>query len=264
MKEIIYPIIGISTIFLCTTLGALFVFFLRKKEISPRLSKIFIGFAAGVMFSASFFSLIKPAIETDVSYMPSWAVVVLSIILGAGFLWGIDKLIPHIHPSENQQEGLPARGMSKTSKMFLAVTIHNVPEGLSVGIAFGVALSQPDNAALLTGALLLAIGIGIQNIPEGAVVSLPIKSETGSSGKAFVFGMLSGAVEPIAAVIGLFLAMQIQGIMPWALAFAAGCMIYVVAEEMIPEMTSEGHDHFGVWSFILGFVIMLALDCIQF
>ena len=154
--------------------------------------------------------------------------------------------------------------MSKESKMFLAVTIHNVPEGLSVGIAFGVALSQPDNAALLLGALLLAIGIGIQNIPEGAVVSLPIKGETGSSGKAFLFGMLSGAVEPIAAVLGLFLAMQIQGIMPWALAFAAGCMIYVVAEEMIPEMTSEGHDHFGVWSFIIGFVIMLALDCIQF
>lgn len=264
MKEIIYPIIGISLIFLCTTIGALFVFFLRKKEISPRLGKIFTGFAAGVMFSAAFFSLIKPALESDVSYMPSWLVVVISIVLGAAFLWGIDKLLPHFHVKENQDEGLSTKRMSKTSKMFLAVTIHNVPEGLSVGIAFGVALSQQNNAALLTGALLLAIGIGIQNIPEGAVVSLPIKSETGSSGKAFLFGMLSGAVEPVAAVFGLFLAMQIQGIMPWALAFAAGCMIYVVAEEMIPEMTSEGHDHFGVWSFIVGFVIMLALDCIQF
>lgn len=264
MKDILYPIIGISLIFICTTLGALFVFFLRKKDIPPRLNKIFIGFAAGVMFSASFFSLIKPALETKVSYMPSWLVVAISIVLGSGFLWGIDKLIPHFHSSENKEEGLPAKRMSKTSKMFLAVTIHNVPEGLSVGIAFGVALSHQDNIALLTGALLLAIGIGIQNIPEGAVVSLPIKGETGSSGKAFLFGMFSGIVEPIAAVIGLFLAMQIQGIMPWALAFAAGCMIYVVAEEMIPEMTSEGHDHFGVWSFIAGFVIMLALDCIQF
>ena len=264
MKEIIYPIIGISLIFICTNLGALFVFFLRKKEISPRLSKIFIGFAAGVMFSASFFSLIKPALESEVSYMPSWLVVVISIALGAGFLWGIDKIVPHFHVGENQDEGLSAKRMSKTSKMFLAVTIHNIPEGLSVGIAFGVALSQQNNLALLTGALLLAIGIGIQNIPEGAVVSLPIKSETGSNGKAFLFGMFSGAVEPVAAVIGLFLAMQIQGIMPWALAFAAGCMIYVVAEEMIPEMTSEGHDHYGVWSFILGFIIMLALDCIQF
>ena len=264
MKEFIYPLIGISLIFICTTFGALFVFFIRKKEISPKLSKIFTGFAAGVMFSASFFSLIKPAIESNVSYMPTWVIVVISIVLGAAFLWGIDKLVPHFHSAENEDEGLPAKTMSKTSKMFLAVTIHNVPEGLSVGIAFGVALSQPGNSALLVGALLLAIGIGIQNIPEGAVVSLPIKGEIGSSSKAFVFGMLSGAVEPIAAVLGLFLAMQIQGIMPWALAFAAGCMIYVVAEEMIPEMTSEGHDHYGVWSFILGFVIMLALDCIQF
>lgn len=264
MPEYVYPLIGISLIFVCTTFGALFVFFIRKKEISPRLSKIFTGFAAGVMFSASFFSLIKPALESNVSYMPTWAIVVISVILGAAFLWGIDKLIPHFHSKEKQDEGLPAHRMSKTSKMFLAVTIHNVPEGLSVGIAFGVALSQANNSALLIGALLLAIGIGIQNIPEGAVVSLPVKAETGSSGRAFLFGMLSGVVEPVAAVIGLFLAMQIQGIMPWALAFAAGCMIYVVAEEMIPEMTSEGHDHFGVWSFIFGFVVMLALDCIQF
>lgn len=264
MPQYVYPLIGIPLVFACTTLGAMFVFFLRKKEISPKLNKIFIGFASGVMLSASFFSLIKPALETNSNYMPSWLIVVISIVLGAGFLWFIDKIVPHFHTSENKDEGLKTNRMSKTSKMFLAVTIHNVPEGLSVGIAFGVALSQSDNHALLVGALLLAIGIGIQNIPEGAVVSLPVKAETGSSSKAFLFGMLSGIVEPIAAVLGLFLAMQIQGIMPWALAFAAGCMIYVVAEEMIPEMTSEGHDHYGVWSFVLGFVIMLALDCIQF
>ena len=263
MPEFAYPLIGIPLIFACTTLGSLLVFFIRKREISPKLSNIFIGFAAGVMLSASFFSLIKPALESEASYMPSWLIVALSILLGALFLWGIDKLVPHFHNKENHDEGLPAKGMSKTSKMFLAVTIHNVPEGLSVGIAFGVALSQSDNHVLLLGALLLAIGIGIQNIPEGAVVSLPIKSETGSSSKAFLFGMLSGAVEPVAAVIGLFLALQIQGIMPWALAFAAGCMIYVVAEEMIPEMASEKHDHTGVFSFIIGFIVMLALDCIQ-
>ncbi len=263
MESYIYPLIGIPLILVCTTLGALFVFFFNKKEISPRLNKIFTGFAAGVMLSASFFSLIKPALEENISYMPNWLVVGISIVLGALFLWGIDKLVPHFHVSENKDEGLPSKTMSKTSKMFLAVTIHNVPEGLSVGIAFGVALSSNDNA-LLVGALLLAIGIGIQNIPEGAIVSLPIKSETKSSSKAFLFGFLSGVVEPIAALIGLFLAMQIQGIMPWALAFAAGCMIYVVVEEMVPEMSSEGHDHFGVWSFIIGFVIMLILDCIQF
>ena len=263
MQEFMYPLIGIPLIFICTTLGALFVFFIRKKDISPRLNKIFTGFAAGVMFSASFTSLIVPALDSETTFMPTWLIVVISIVLGAGFLWLIDKIVPHFHAQEGKEEGLHTRGMSKNAKMFLAVTIHNVPEGLSVGIGFGVALAQHNNA-LLVGALLLAIGIGIQNIPEGAVVSLPIKGETGSSFKAFIFGMLSGAVEPIAALFGLFLAMQIQGIMPWALAFAAGCMIYVVAEEMIPEMTSEGHDHFGVWSFIIGFVVMLALDCIQF
>ena len=263
MEEVMYPIIGLSLIFLCTILGGAFVFFIRKQEISPKLTKIFTGFASGVMLSASFFSLIKPALEYEENKIPSWLIVAISIILGGAFLWGIDKIVPHLHVGE-KEEGLPSKKMSKTSKMFLAVTIHNVPEGLSVGIAFGVALSQANNHALLVGALLLAIGIGIQNIPEGAVVSLPVKAETGSSKKAFLFGMASGIVEPIAGVVGLFLAMQIQGIMPWALAFAAGCMIYVVSEEMIPEMTSEGHDHYGVWSFIIGFVIMLILDCIQF
>ena len=263
MPDYVYAIIGISLIFICTTLGSMFVFFFKKKEISKTLNRIFIGFAAGVMISASFFSLIKPALETEVNYMPSWAIVGISVILGAGFLWLIDKIVPHFHVGENEEEGLKSEGLSKTSKMFLAVTIHNVPEGLSVGIAFGVALANPNNYALLIGALLLAIGIGIQNIPEGAVVALPVKGETGSSPKAFLFGMGSGAVEPIAAVVGLFLAMQIQSIMPWALAFAAGCMIYVVFEEMIPEMKGEGHDHFGVWSSLFGFVIMMVLDCIQ-
>ena len=262
MADYVYAIIGISLIFVCTTVGSLFVFFIRKKEISPILNRIFVGFAAGVMLSASFFSLIKPALETNITYMPVFLLVALAVVLGAGFLWLIDKIVPHFHVSENKEEGLASRGLSKTSKMFLAVTIHNVPEGLSVGIAFGVALANPGNNALLMGALLLAIGIGIQNIPEGAVVALPIKGETGSSSKAFLFGMFSGAVEPVAAVLGLFLAMQIQAIMPWALAFAAGCMIYVVAEEMIPEMKSEGHDHYGVWSFIFGFVIMMVLDCL--
>ena len=264
MPEYAYPLIGIILIFACTTLGALFVFFIRSKNISPKLNKIFTGFAAGVMFSASFFSLIKPAIESNVPYMPSLVVVMISIVLGAGFLWLIDKVVPHLHSSSNKDEGIKNNRMSKTSKMFLAVTIHNIPEGLSCGIAFGVALAQPNNSSLLLGALLLAVGLGIQNIPEGAAVSLPIKGETGSNGKAFLFGMFSGAVEPVAAVFGLFLAMQIQAIMPWALAFAAGCMIYVVVEEMIPEMSSEGHDHIGVWSFIIGFILMLGLDCIQF
>ena len=263
MPNYLYAIIGISLIFVCTTLGALFVFFFNKKEISPRLNKIFVGFAAGVMFSASFFSLIKPALDCEVPYMPVWAVVAISIILGAGFLWLIDKIVPHLHPREDKAEGIESNRLSRTGKMFLAVTIHNVPEGLTVGIAFGVALANGSQSMLLS-ALLLSVGMGIQNMPEGAAVSLPIKSETGSSVRAFLFGMFSGIVEPIAAVAGLFLAMQIQAIMPWALAFAAGCMIYVIVEEMIPEMNSEGHDHFGVWAFIVGFIVMMLLEFIQF
>lgn len=262
MPDFVYSIIGISIIFLATTFGSLLVF-LFKKNVSDRLNRIFMGFATGVMLSASFFSLIKPALETKIDYMPIWLVVAISVSLGALFLFAIDKLIPHFHIKENEDEGIKTSRVSKNMKMFLAVTIHNIPEGLSVGIAFGVAFASNDHA-MFVGALLLAIGIAIQNIPEGAVVSLPIKGETGSSLKGFLFGMGSGVVEPIAAVIGLFLAMYIQGIMPWALAFAAGCMIYVVAEEMIPEMKGEGHDHFGVWSFIIGFVIMMALDSISF
>lgn len=262
MPDYVYAIIGLAIVFLCTTLGSLFVFIFKKREIPRKLNRIFVGFAAGVMFSASFFSLIKPALESNVTYMPTWSIVGISIILGAGFLWLIDKIVPHFHASENKDEGLSDSGLSKTTKMFLAVTIHNIPEGLSVGIVFGVALSNGGNHSMVMAALLLAVGMGLQNIPEGAAVALPIKGETGSSLRAFLFGMFSGIVEPIAGVFGLFLAMQIQAIMPWALSFAAGCMIYVVVEEMIPEMKGEEHDHFGVWSFIVGFVTMMALDCL--
>ena len=272
MNPIINAIIGISLIFICTTVGSALVFFFRKRKISPVINEIIIGFAGGIMLSASIFSLINPALQSEISYMPSWLVVAISVLLGAIFLWGIDKLVPHLHVIENQEEGLPSRNINKTGKMFLAVTIHNIPEGLSVGIAYGVALAllkdDPNDAAglaSLAGALSLSIGIGIQNIPEGTAVAMPIQMETGKSGKAFVFGMLSGIVEPISAVIGLFLAYFISPIMPWALGFAAGAMIYVIIEEMVPEAKGEGkHQHYGVWSFMIAFVIMMILDSIQF
>ncbi len=265
MSPVLNSILGISIIFLCTTLGSSFVFFLKRDSITPKLNRIFMGFAAGIMLSASVFSLIMPALETEVTYMPNYALVAIAVLAGAGFLWGIDKLTPHIHSATNEEEGPKANKISRTTKMFMAVTIHNIPEGLSVGIAYGVALAAVaaglDSAAgLLTGALMLAIGIGIQNIPEGAVVALPIVGETGHKGKAFLFGTFSGAVEPIAAVLGLFLALFIEPIMPWALAFAAGCMLYVIAEEMIPEIQSGSVSHEGVWSFMIGFVVMLVLD----
>ena len=234
MNPYLYAAIGIFFIFFCTTLGSFFVFFFRKKEISPKVNQIFLGFAAGIMLSASVFSLIVPSLEMDISYLPSWIVSGVAVLLGALFLWGIDKLVPHFHVEQNKEEGLPSR-VSKTAKMFLAVTIHNIPEGLSVGI-------------------------GIQNIPEGAVVSLPIKGETGNSRKAFWFGTLSGAVEPLAAILGLFLAYFLDPIMPWALSFAAGCMLYVIAEEMIPDAKGDPRSHSGVWSFIIGFILMMSLD----
>lgn len=267
MNPYLTSTIGISIIFLATSIGAAFVFFLRKTAISPKLNNILTGLAAGIMLSASFFSLLLPSLEMEVTYMPSWLLSGIALVLGAAFLWGIDHLLPHLHTVPNKEEGIKTARLNKTAKMFIAVTIHNIPEGLSVGIGFGVALAlnsanpgSPDAIAALSGALSLAIGIAIQNIPEGAVVSLPIKAETSSSGKAFVFGALSGAVEPIAAILGLFLAYSIQSIMPWALSFASGCMIYVVSEEMIPDFKSDPTSHEGVWSFILGFILMMILD----
>lgn len=262
MNPVIITVIGISITFLCTALGAALVFFFGNKPISPKINQIFLGFASGIMLSASIFSLIIPALnDSNVDYMPVWAVVAIAIAVGALFIWGIDKLVPHIH-SHGDEEGIKTTRVNKTSKMFLAVTIHNIPEGLAAGIAFGVALANwntnPD--AAIISALMLAIGIGIQNIPEGAAVALMYKGETGNNFKSFLFGALSGIVEPIAAVFGLCLAMQIQVIMPWSLAFAAGCMLYVIAEEMIPDMKSDEHEHHGVWSFIAGFILMMILD----
>ena len=256
MPDYVYAIIGTAIIFGATTLGSALVFFFGKKGLTKKVARIFTGFASGVMLSAAFFGLLKPAIfESNVTYMPPSVIAGISVLVGALFLWGIDKLVPHLHLNNNE-EGIKTRHLNKDQKMFLAVTIHNIPEGLSVGVAFGVALANPGNNTLLMGALFLAVGIGIQNVTEGAAVSLPMK--------AFLFGMFSGIVEPIAAVIGLFFAMEIQEVMPWALAFAAGCMIYVVAEEMIPEIKENEHDHFGVWAFIIGFITMMLLDCIQF
>ncbi len=263
MNGLLVSILGISFIFLCTSLGSSFVFFFRKKKASVFWNQIFLGFAAGIMLSASVFSLILPSVETQISYMPSYIVSGLAILLGAGFLFLIDKLVPHFHSSSKENEGLPGKRLSKTGKMFLAVTIHNVPEGLSVGIAFGCVLSQTGwngEIGAYVGALMLALGIGIQNIPEGAVVSLPFQAETNSTWKAFLYGVGSGAVEPIAALIGLFLAYFLSPLMPWALSFAAGCMLYVIAEEMIPSFEKDSVHHEGVWAFLIGFVLMMVLD----
>ena len=262
MNPVLISVFGISFIFLCTTLGAAFVFFFRK-EIPPKWNEVILGFAGGIMLSASCFSLIQPVLSVSQGPLSGYAIAAIGIFLGVFFLYLIDRLLPHFHVQEKKDEGIHAAKVRKTLKMFLAVTIHNIPEGLSVGIAFGVALAQwkaSKDLSSIYSALSLAIGIGIQNIPEGLSVALPFQAETKKKGKAFLYGTLSGAVEPISAVFGLFLAMQVEGIMPWALAFAGGAMLYVILEEMVPQSDEDSTSHIGVFSFLFGFVLMMVLD----
>ncbi|MCR4726096.1 MAG: ZIP family metal transporter [Clostridia bacterium] len=258
MNNASLTILGILLIFLATTAGAALVFFF-KKDISEKLNTAFLGFAAGIMIAASVWSLLIPSIE-DSSSWGKWSFVpaVVGFILGGLFLVVLDKVVPHFHVGTGKEEG-PGTSLRKPVKMFLAVTIHNVPEGLAVGFAFGGAAVIGAREAFLS-ALGLAIGIAIQNFPEGAAVSLPLKNATGSNAKSFLFGMGSGAVEPIAAIIGYFLATSLSVAQPWLLAFAAGAMIFVVAEDLIPDAKLSEHSHLGTWGVMIGFAVMMALD----
>lgn len=265
--EYVYTIIGISIIFIATTLGSSLVFFV-KRNISEKLNQMIYGFSSGVMFSAAVFGLLVPAFEDKSNtYMPEkliWIIPIIGFIIGCLFIFMLDKLIPHIHKNNGNEfeEGLKNTHVSRGNKLFLAVTLHNVPEGLDVGIAYGIALSNLSDNSLLIGALMLAIGIAIQNFPEGAAVSIPLLEEGYTKKRAFLFGTLSGLVEPIAAIIGLFLAYEINGIMPWGLSFAAGCMIYVVIEDLFPILSKSKEKHYGNWSFIIGFTLMMILDVV--
>lgn len=251
-------VIGIAVIFLATTLGAALVFFF-KKDISEKANTVFLGFAAGIMLAASVWSLLIPAMEGAEDWgVWSFVPAVAGFALGGLFLVALDKAIPHFHSGTGEEEG-PHVSLKKSAKMFLAVTIHNIPEGLAVGFAFGAAAAEGTDAAFLV-ALGLAIGIAVQNFPEGAAVSLPLKKTTGSRGKAFLYGMGSGAVEPVFAVIGYFLAAALSSAQPWFLAFAAGAMVFVVAEDLIPDAKLAQHPHLGTWGVIAGFALMMVLD----
>ena len=258
MSEVWIIVIGISAIFVATVLGAAVVYFF-KKEISAGLNSVILGFASGVMIAASVWGLIIPSIKQSEDW-GAWSFVpaVAGIVIGGLFLVLIDKLVPHIHKSGNVEEGLKSN-LSKPYKLFLAVTIHNVPEGLAVGLAFGVAIVIAQPAAYFS-ALALAIGIAVQNLPEGAAISLPMRKELQNKHKAFLFGAASGVVEPIAALVGLLLATQISAIMPWMLAFAAGAMLFVVAEDLLPDARLNSGSHLGTWGFIAGFIVMMILD----
>ena len=249
--------LGVLIPFIGTSLGAALAFMLRR-SISENLRKVLTGFAAGVMVAASFWSLLQPALESSeamgkLSFLPA----AVGFLVGVGFLLLLDVITPHMH-MDRQDEG-PKSGLKRTTKLILAVTLHNIPEGMAVGVVYAGFLSGRSGISA-AGALALALGIAIQNFPEGAIVSMPLRAEGMSKGKTFLYGVLSGVVEPIAAVITITAAAAVVPVMPYLLAFAAGAMMYVVVEELIPEMSEGKHANWGTIAFSLGFVLMMILD----
>lgn len=244
-----------------TALGAGLVFFF--KEIKKDMLSLMLGFASGVMIAASFWSLLDPAIaRAEENGDIAWLVVAIGFGMGGVFLYISDKTIPHMHfGPDKETEGIPTH-LKRTILLVFSITLHNIPEGLAVGVAFGAAASADNPTAAVLSALSVALGIGIQNFPEGAAVSIPLRQEGLSRFKSFLYGQASGIVEPIAGVIGAILVSRMERMLPYALAFAAGAMIYVVVEELIPEaqQVSTHRRHFGVFGVMVGFVIMMILD----
>lgn len=251
-------IIGIGLPFIGTALGSACVFLMRK-NMSSLLQKALTGFAAGVMVAASVWSLLIPSIEMTgregfMSVLPA----IVGFLIGILFLLFLDEVIPHQHIESKQSEG-PKSHLSRTSKLVFAVTLHNIPEGMAVGVALAAALGH--NAYMpMAGAIALSLGIAIQNFPEGAIVSMPLHSAGNSRVKSFVLGALSGIVEPIGAIVTILLASMVVPILPYLLAFAAGAMMYVVVEELIPETQNGRHSNLGTIGFAIGFILMMVLD----
>lgn len=249
---------GLLIPFIGTALGAACVF-LMKNTLSRSVEKILTGFAAGVMVAASIWSLLIPAMEQSkpmgkMAFLPA----AMGYIIGTGFLLLLDHIIPHLHKDSNTPEG-PVTNLKKTTMMVLAVTLHNIPEGMAVGVVYAGWL-KGDAGISFGGAVALSVGIAIQNFPEGAIISMPLRAKGESKSKAFLSGVLSGAVEPIGAAITILAASLILPAMPVLLSFAAGAMMYVVVEELIPEISSGKHSNLGVVSFTIGFVLMMILD----
>lgn len=242
-----------------TSAGAVPVFF--TKEVNPKVMDGLLGMAAGVMIAASFWSLLAPAItlSEDMGY-PGWGPPLVGFLAGGAALWGIDKLLPHLHPGLAMSE---AEGVStswrRSTLLVLAITMHNLPEGLAVGVAFGAAAAEIPGASV-AGAVALALGIGLQNLPEGTAVAMPLRREGLSRFRCFMYGQLSGMVEPIAGVLGASVVIVMRPFLPYALAFAAGAMIYVVAEELIPEAQRRGDTDIPTIGVMVGFAIMMFLD----
>jgi ZIP family zinc transporter len=242
-----------------TALGAAMVFFF--KSINKKILNSMLGFAAGIMIAASFWSLLKPAIEMseEMDLIP-WIPAVTGFLAGGAFILLVDKLLPHLHMglAREKAEGIKTT-WQRSVLLIMAITLHNIPEGLAVGVAFGALADKPD-AGILAGAIALAIGIGLQNFPEGAAVSIPLRREGFSRKKAFFYGQLSGIVEPIAGVLGAYLVLAIKPLLPYALSFAAGAMIFVVVEELIPESQTGNETDLSTIGAMLGFATMMLLD----
>ena len=243
--------------FLGTTLGASLVFFMRKSEINKKVQKILLGFASGVMISASIWSLIIPALEmTEGNF--KWVPVSIGFMCGIIFLLILDSIIPHQHLETEKSEGIHLK-LKKSTKLILAVTLHNIPEGMAVGVVFaGAIIGNIDMT--MAGAIALAIGIAIQNFPEGAIISMPLKTVGISKAKAFLYGTLSGIVEPISAILTILFTKAVIPILPYILTFSAGAMMYVVIEELIPESQAGEYSNIGTIGVALGFIIMMILD----
>jgi ZIP family zinc transporter len=259
LNPVLQALLATGFTWFVTALGASTVFFF--KSVDRRLLDGMLGFAAGVMIAASYWSLLAPAIEmAEESPAPTWLPATLGFLLGGVFLWGIDKVLPHLHigfPLE-EAEGLQT-SWHRSILLVLAITLHNIPEGLAVGVAFGAVAAGLPSAAL-AGAVALALGIGIQNFPEGMAVSVPLRREGVSRPKSFWFGQLSGMVEPVAGVLGAAAVLLMKPILPYALAFAAGAMIFVVVEELIPESQLETGTDVATVGAMIGFAVMMTLD----
>lgn len=254
-KEVLW---GVLLPFIGTTLGSACVLFVREK-LNLSVQKALTGFAAGVMVAASIWSLIIPAMEQSAS-MGTWAFVpaVAGFWLGILLLLALDHIIPHLHKSNGEAEGLKAH-LKKQTMLVLAVTLHNIPEGMAVGVVLAGWMAGNETITM-TGALVLALGIAIQNFPEGAIISMPLRAEGMKKGSAFLYGTLSGLVEPLAALFTIWAAHFVVPLLPYLLSLAAGAMIYVVVEDLVPEMSAAGHSNLGAIFFSLGFTLMLVLD----
>lgn len=258
MEQTLPIIICLIIPFLGTTLGSGMVFVMKNK-IKPSVQKLLLGFAAGVMMAASVWSLLIPSMNMAVEQGKiEWFPALIGFLLGIGFLLILDMIIPHLHLNSKKPEGIKAK-LKNEIMLVLAVTLHNIPEGMAVGVVLAGAVSGGVGLTI-AGAITLAIGIALQNFPEGAIISMPLETEGKSKGKAFLYGMLSGVVEPIAAIITILLTGLVTPILPYLLSFAAGAMIYVVVEELIPESQEGEHSNIGTIGVAIGFALMMVLD----